>query len=155
MIEVERKFLVKSDAYKSDASSRTRIVQGFLNTDPNRTVRIRIMGDMGFITVKGKSNASGISRFEWEKEISVEDAENLLKLCEKGILDKFRYEVPLGNHVYEVDEFHDENEGLTIAEIELSDENEFFQKPAWLGVEVTGEVKYYNSQLSKIPFNLW
>lgn len=155
MIEIERKFLVKSDDYKSEASSKTRIVQGFLNTHPDRTVRVRIKGDLGFITVKGKSNTSGTSRFEWEKEITVEDAENLLKLCEKGILDKYRYEVPVGNHVYEVDEFHDENEGLTVAEIELNDENESFGKPAWLGAEVTGEVKYYNSQLSKTPFNLW
>ncbi|WP_282117654.1 CYTH domain-containing protein [Maribacter aquivivus] len=155
MIEIERKFLVKSDDYKSVASSKTRIVQGFLNTDPNRTVRVRIKGDAGFITVKGKSNASGTSRFEWEKEITVEEADALLKLCEKGILDKYRYEISVGNHVYEVDEFFVENEGLTIAEIELNDENESFQKPAWLGIEVTGEVKYYNSQLSKHPFKKW
>ena len=155
MIEIERKFLVKSDDYKSVASSKTRIVQGFLNTDPNRTVRVRIKGELGFITVKGKSNETGTSRFEWEKEISVEEADELLKLCEKGILEKCRYEIPLGNHVYEVDEFFVENEGLTIAEIELNDENESFQKPAWLGIEVTGEVKYYNSQLSKHPFKKW
>ena len=155
MIEIERKFLVKSDDYKSEATSKTRIVQGFLNTDPNRTVRVRIKGDAGFITVKGKSNASGTSRFEWEKEITVEEADALLKLCEKGILDKYRYEISVGNHVYEVDEFFVENEGLTIAEIELNDENESFQKPAWLGIEVTGEVKYYNSQLSKHPFKKW
>ncbi|WP_282048594.1 CYTH domain-containing protein [Maribacter aquivivus] len=155
MIEIERKFLVKSDDYKSEATSKTRIVQGFLNTDPNRTVRVRIKGDVGFITVKGKSNASGTSRFEWEKEITVEEADALLKLCEKGILDKYRYEISVGNHVYEVDEFFVENEGLTIAEIELNDENESFQKPAWLGIEVTGEVKYYNSQLSKHPFKKW
>ncbi|WP_405412000.1 CYTH domain-containing protein [Maribacter sp. Asnod1-A12] len=155
MIEIERKFLVKSDDYKSEATSKTRIVQGFLNRDPSRTVRIRIKGDAGFITVKGKSNATGTSRFEWEKEISVEEADALLKLCEKGILDKYRYEINVGNHVYEVDEFFGENEGLTIAEIELNDENESFQKPTWLGVEVTGEVKYYNSQLSEHPFKNW
>ncbi|SIP99416.1 CYTH domain-containing protein [Maribacter ulvicola] len=155
MIEIERKFLVKNDKYKSEARSKTRIVQGFLNTDPNRTVRVRIKGDTGYITVKGKSNTSGISRFEWEKKITVEEADALLKLCEKGILDKCRYEIPKGKHVFEVDEFFDQNEGLTIAEIELDDENESFQKPAWLGIEVTGAVKYYNSQLSKNPFKEW
>ena len=155
MIEIERKFLVKSDDYKSEASTKTRIVQGFLNTDPNRTVRVRIKGDLGFITVKGKSNETGTSRFEWEKEISVEEAESLLTLCEKGMLNKTRYEIAIGNHVYEVDEFYGENEGLTVAEIELNDENETFQKPAWLSTEVTGEVKYYNSQLSKNPFKNW
>ena len=155
MIEIERKFLVKSDDYKSVASTKTRIVQGFLNTDPSRTVRVRIKGDLGFITVKGKSNETGTSRFEWEKEISVEEAESLLKLCEKGILNKTRYEITIGNHVYEVDEFYDDNEGLTVAEIELNDENESFQKPAWLGIEVTGKVKYYNSQISKNPFKNW
>ncbi|SHJ51847.1 CYTH domain-containing protein [Maribacter aquivivus] len=155
MIEIERKFLVKSDDYKSVASSKTRIVQGFLNTDPNRTVRVRIKGELGFITVKGKSNETGTSRFEWEKEISVEEADELLKLCEKGILEKCRYEIPLGNHVYEVDEFYGDNLGLTVAEIELSSENENFERPHWLAEEVTGNVKYYNSQLSKCPFNLW
>ncbi|MEP2278018.1 CYTH domain-containing protein [Maribacter sp.] len=155
MIEIERKFLVKSDDYKSEARSKTRIVQGFLNTDPNRTVRVRIKGDTGFITVKGKSNASGTSRFEWEREISVMEAESLLKLCEKGILDKYRYEIVIGNHVFEVDEFFGDNTGLTIAEVELKDEHEEFEMPEWLGVEVTGEVKYYNSQLSKNAFCTW
>ncbi|TVZ15945.1 CYTH domain-containing protein [Maribacter sp. MAR_2009_72] len=155
MIEIERKFLVSSEDYKSEARSKTRIVQGFLNTDPSRTVRIRIKGDLGFITVKGKSNASGTSRFEWEKEISVVDAEELLKLCEKGVLEKCRYDVPLGNHIFEVDEFFGDNEGLTIAEVELESENESFKKPSWLGEEVTGMIKYYNSQLSKNPFKKW
>ncbi|APQ17189.1 CYTH domain-containing protein [Maribacter hydrothermalis] len=155
MIEIERKFLVKSDDYKYKASSKTRIVQGFLNTDPNRTVRVRIKGDLGFITVKGKSNETGTSRFEWEKEIAVEEADALLKLCEKGILDKCRYEIPIGNHVYEVDEFYGDNLGLIIAEIELNSEEEKFDKPTWLAAEVTGEIKYYNSQLSKTPYNKW
>ncbi|WP_282112248.1 CYTH domain-containing protein [Maribacter stanieri] len=155
MIEIERKFLVKSEAYKARASTKTRIVQGFLNTDPNRTVRVRIKGDIGYITVKGKSNDTGTSRFEWEKEISVEEADVLLKLCEKGILEKSRYEIPLGDHLYEVDEFYGDNLGLTVAEIELNAENELFAKPDWLGKEVTGEVKYYNSQLSKNPFINW
>ena len=155
MIEIERKFLVKSEAYKARASTKTLIVQGFLNTDPNRTVRVRIKGDIGYITVKGKSNDTGTSRFEWEKEISVEEADVLLKLCEKGILEKSRYEIPLGDHLYEVDEFYGDNLGLTVAEIELNAENELFAKPDWLGKEVTGEVKYYNSQLSKNPFINW
>ena len=155
MIEIERKFLVKSMDFKSLASSKTRIVQGFLNTDPKRTVRIRIKGDLGFITVKGISNDTGTSRFEWEKEIAVADADNLLKLCEKGILEKCRFEISVGNHVYEVDEFYGDNKGLIIAEIELNSENEDFEKPHWLGKEVTGEVKYYNSQLSKIPYIAW
>ena len=155
MIEIERKFLVKSESYKSFASSRTRIVQGFLNTDADRTIRIRIKGETGYITVKGRSNTSGTSRFEWEKEISVKDAEALLLLCEKGILEKYRYEIPVGNHVFEVDEFYGDNEGLTVAEVELNSEDETFEKPDWLGKEVTGEVKYYNSQLSKNPFTCW
>ena len=155
MIEIERKFLVKSTDYKSFARSKTRIVQGFLNTDADRTVRVRIKGDEGFITVKGKSNASGTSRFEWEKEISLIDAEALLQLCEKGVLEKCRFEIQVGKHVFEVDEFYGDNEGLTVAEVELTSENEFFETPDWLGKEVTGEVKYYNSQLSKKPFKTW
>ncbi len=155
MIEIERKFLVQSNAYRSFARSRTRIVQGFLNTDANRTVRIRIKGDEGFITVKGKSNTSGTSRFEWEKNIPVKEAEALLDLCEKGVMEKHRYEIQVGNHVFEVDEFTGENEGLIVAEIELVSENETFEIPDWLGKEVTGEIKYYNSQLSKRPFKRW
>jgi len=155
MIEIERKFLVKSETYKSFANIKTRIVQGFLNTDANRTVRIRIKGAKGYLTVKGKSNTSGTSRFEWEKEITVQEADALLLLCERGILEKCRYEIPVGNHVFEVDEFYGNNEGLTVAEVELSSENELFEKPEWLGKEVTGEVKYYNSQLSKRPYKDW
>jgi CYTH domain-containing protein len=155
MIEIERKYLVVSDAYKNQASSKTHIVQGFLNTDPERTVRVRIKGDSGFLTVKGKSNTSGTSRFEWEKSINLSDAQALLELCEKGVLDKIRHEISLGKHVYEVDEFQGENKGLVVAEIELGDENETFEKPDWLGKEVTGVVKYYNSQLSKHPFRKW
>ncbi|MFS4468917.1 CYTH domain-containing protein [Maribacter sp. 2210JD10-5] len=155
MIEIERKFLVKSKDYKAEAISNEKIVQGFLNTDAERTVRIRTKGNKGFITVKGKSNESGTSRFEWEKEIKIEEAEALLKLCEKPILEKTRYEVAMGAHIFEVDEFHGKNNGLTIAEIELHNEDEKFEKPNWLGEEVTGEVKYYNSQLIKKPFSEW
>ena len=155
MIEIERKFLVKSVDYKTVASSKERIVQGFLNTDPERTVRVRIKGDSGFLTVKGKSNEAGTTRFEWEHTITVKEAEQLIILCEKGIIDKTRYLVPVGNHIFEVDEFYGDNEGLTIAEIELSAEKEKFQKPDWLGEEVTGDIKYYNSQLGKNPFRKW
>ncbi|WP_291865458.1 CYTH domain-containing protein [Maribacter sp.] len=155
MVEIERKFLVQSDNYKKEASSKKRIVQGFLNTDPERTVRVRIKGEQGFFTVKGKSNEEGTTRFEWEKEIPVEEAQELLQLCEKGVLEKIRYEVPLGGHVFEVDEFFGENKGLVVAEVELSSENESYEKPEWLGAEVTGQVKYYNSQLSKYPYKEW
>lgn len=155
MQEIERKFLVTSKAYRDGASSKEHIEQGFLNTDPLRTVRVRIKGDQGYLTVKGKTIASGTTRFEWEREIPVVEAQTLLELCEKGTVAKTRYEVPVGNHVFEVDEFLGENEGLIVAEIELHSEDEIFAKPDWLGLEVTGEVKYYNSQLSKQPYKDW
>jgi len=155
MIEIERKFLVLSEDFKKEAFQHTRIVQGFLNTDPYRTVRVRLKGEQGFITVKGISNDSGTSRLEWEKEISTEEAKTLLSICETGVIDKIRYEVEKGNHIFEVDEFLADNEGLTVAEIELSSENETFEKPNWIGKEVTGINKYYNSQISKNPFKNW
>lgn len=154
-LEIERKFLVKSDEFKQKATSQTRIVQGFLNTDPDRTVRVRIRGDKGFLTVKGASNESGTTRFEWETEITAAEATNLIDLCEAGILEKIRFEVPFGNHLYEVDEFLSENKGLILAEVELNHEDERFEKPEWLGEEVTGQIQYYNSQLSKKPFREW
>ncbi|PKA83018.1 CYTH domain-containing protein [Ulvibacter sp. MAR_2010_11] len=155
MIEIERKFLVKSEAFKDEAFQSTRIVQGFLNTHPERTVRVRIKGDKGFLTVKGKSNAAGTSRMEWETEILLTDAEALLALCEPTVIEKMRYEIKSENHIFEVDEFLGENEGLIMAEIELTTESESFNKPNWLGKEVTGQTKYYNSQLSNLPFKLW
>ncbi|WP_223033579.1 CYTH domain-containing protein [Hanstruepera marina] len=155
MIEIERKFLVVSDDYKAEAEHTIRIIQGFLNTDPERTVRVRLKGQQGFITVKGKSSKDGLSRFEWEKEISETDAKALLKLCVEGVIDKVRYEIPYGNHTFEVDEFFGDNEGLIVAEVELNHTTEVFKKPQWLGEEVTGQVKYYNAQLSKKPFNTW
>ncbi|MFC4220781.1 CYTH domain-containing protein [Flagellimonas marina] len=154
-LEIERKFLVLSDAYKQEATSQIRIAQGFLNTDPERTVRVRIKGDKGFLTVKGASNASGTTRFEWETEISLHEATNLIDLCEDVILEKVRFEVPSGKHLFEVDEFLGENKGLIVAEVELNHEDEVFEKPKWLGEEVTGQSKYYNSQLSKNPFTQW
>ena len=155
MIEIERKFLVTSDAYKTEAYKHSRIVQGFLNTHKERTVRVRIQGDKGFLTIKGASSADGLSRFEWERELSVTECEALLKLCEKGIIEKIRYEINFGNHIFEVDEFFGDNKGLVIAEIELSNEMETFEKPSWLGNEVTGDIRYYNSQLSKQPYIAW
>ena len=155
MIEIERKFLVTSDAFMNEAHSKTKIVQGYLNSDAHRTVRVRIRDNQGFLTIKGKSNNEGTTRFEWEKEIPVSEATELIPLCEKGVLDKERFLVSLGKHTFEIDVFHGDNEGLVVAEIELNAENEAFDKPSWLGVEVTGDVKYYNSQLSKHPFTNW
>ena len=155
MIEIERKFLIVSDNYKKEAHKETRIVQGFLNTHKERAVRIRTKGTEAFITVKGISNKKGTTRFEWEKEIPLSEAQSLLELCEKPIIDKIRYNVPVANHVFEVDVFAANNEGLVIAEVELSHEQQPYTRPDWLGKEVTGEVKYYNSQLSKKPFKEW
>jgi adenylate cyclase len=155
MIEIERKFLVKSDAYRKEATSSERIVQGFLNRHPERTVRVRIKGDCGFLTVKGISNEGGTSRFEWEKEIDVQEADELLRLCEEGVIEKTRFEIPLGDFIFEVDEFQGANEGLVVAEIELQSESDKFERPDWLGEEVTGQVKYYNSLLSEQPYKTW
>lgn len=155
MIEIERKFLVISDIFKEEAFEKVEIKQGFLNTDPMRTVRVRIRNEDAFLTVKGKSTKNGLSRFEWEKEIEKEEAVNLLKICEPGIIEKTRYLVKEGNFTFEIDEFHGENEGLRIAEIELEDEKDSFNKPDWLGLEITGNVKYYNSQISKNPYKNW
>ena len=155
MIEIERKFLVTSEAFKKEAFAQNRIAQGYLSSVPERTVRVRIKGDKGFLTIKGASNETGLSRFEWEKEIPVDEATALLKLCEKGIIDKTRFEVKIGNHIFEVDEFYGENEGLIIAEVELKSETETFEKPVWLGKEVTNDIRYYNSYLSKNPFTNW
>jgi len=152
--EIERKFLVIGE-YKSHATQSFRIVQGYLSSATGRTVRIRIKGDKGYITVKGKSNESGMSRYEWEKEIPLNEAEELLQLCEPGAIDKTRYEIPAGHHIYEVDEFHGDNNGLTLAEIELTSETESYLKPEWLGAEVTGDRRYYNSCLTKHPFKDW
>ncbi|MBK9565640.1 MAG: CYTH domain-containing protein [Saprospiraceae bacterium] len=153
--EIEKKFLVKSEDFKSLASKSTRITQGYLSSIPERTVRVRTKGDRGFITIKGIGSASGASRYEWEKEIPASEVEELLKICEPGVIDKTRYEVKAGNHTFEVDEFYGENQGLTVAEVELSSEDEGFQKPDWLGAEVTGDTKYYNSMLMKHPFTKW
>lgn len=153
MNEIERKFLVVSDAYKREAHAKHNIAQGYLNSDPERTVRIRIKGESGFLTIKGKGNASGTTRFEWETELPLFEAKPLFDLCEAGAIQKIRYEVKSGKHVFEVDEFAGNNAGLVIAEIELTDENEPFEKPNWLGAEVTGDERYYNAYLSRNPYN--
>jgi len=155
MIEIERKFLVTSEAFKKEAFTQNRIAQGYLSSVPDRTVRVRLKGDKGFLTIKGVSNESGLSRFEWEKEIPVDEAKELLTLCEKGVIDKTRFEVKMGIHVFEIDEFYGENEGLIMAEIELESETEPFEKPNWLGEEVTKDNRYYNSYLSKNPYRYW
>ena len=155
MIEIERKYLVTSLAFKEEAFAKNNIAQGYLNSNPERTVRIRIKGPKGFITIKGIGNESGASRLEWEKEIPVNEAKALLKLCEKGVIEKTRYEVKSGNHIIEIDEFHGDNKGLIMAEIELQDENESIEKPNWLETEVTGDKRYYNSYLSLNPFKKW
>ena len=152
--EIERKFLVSGNYLPSVVKS-LRITQGYLSSSPERTVRIRIKGDKGFITIKGQSDSSGTSRFEWEKEISVDDVRTLLPLCEPGIIDKTRHLIPCGQHTYEVDEFHGNNQGLIVTEIELNAIEEDFEKPDWLGEEVTGKPEYYNSSLSSNPFKKW
>ena len=155
MQEIERKFLVKTNAYKFHATSYKRIIQGYLSCNPERTVRVRVEGEKGFLTIKGKSNKTGTTRFEWEKEISLADAHSLLKLCKEPTIDKVRYQVPVANHVFEVDVFEKKNAGLVIAEIELINEEQSYTRPDWLGQEVTGDVKYYNSSLSKKPYKEW
>lgn len=155
MIEIERKFLVTSLDFKKEAFKKTRIIQGFLNTDKARTVRIRLKEDHGFITVKGLSDDEGLIRFEWEKEISKHEAEALLNLCEPGVIDKIRYDINVENHLFEVDVFSGDNEGLIIAEVELKSKKEIFKRPHWIGEEVTGSTKYYNAQLSKKPYKTW
>lgn len=155
-LEIEKKFLVSGD-FKADSFKAARLTQGYLNSEPGRTVRVRISDAKGYITVKGRGNDSGAVHFEWEKEIPVEEARQLLTLAEPGIIDKTRYLVRNtdGVHTWEVDEFYGDNEGLTVAEIELSDENEPFDRPGWLGEEVTGDPRYYNSMLTKNPYKLW
>jgi len=155
MIEIERKFLVTSDKFKSEAFKTSEIKQGYLNSNPERTTRIRVLDKQAFITIKGKSSDSGLSRFEWEKQIAVDEALELLKLCEPGAIEKVRYLVKSGQFTFEIDEFFGENEGLIMAEIELLSEEDTFEKPDWLGEEVTGDNRYYNSQLSNNPFKNW
>jgi len=154
-IEIERKFLVKNESFKNESFKKIYIKQGYLNTDKDRTVRVRIANDQGFITIKGASSKTGLSRFEWEKEISTIEAASLLLLSETRIIEKNRYLVQNEDFTFEVDEFLGDNKGLLLAEIELNSENDKFKRTTWLGKEVTGNVKYYNSYLSKNPFKNW
>lgn len=153
--EIERKFLVINENYKREAFNRTHIVQGYMTSGHGRSVRIRIRDEKGYITIKGPSNVTGMSRFEWEKEISLQDAQDLMKLCDTGRIDKFRYLVKSGNHIFEVDEFHGDNEGLIMAEVELKSEDDLYEKPDFIGKEVTGDRRFYNSYLIKFPFKYW
>lgn len=152
--EIERKFLVRGE-FKSLACASERIVQGYLSSVPERTVRVRIKGEKGFLTIKGIADEEGVSRYEWEKEIPANEAQELMQLCEPGVIDKVRYLVKCGTHVFEVDEFRGENAGLVLAEVELQAAAEDFERPEWLGEEVTGDKRYYNSMLSKCPYTQW
>ena len=154
MQEIERKFLVTDDSYRALAYDKSEILQGYICSGHGHTVRVRTRGDKGYLTIKGPS-IDGVSRFEWEKEISLQDARDLFNLCRAGRIEKTRYLVKNGKHVIEVDEFHGENEGLVFAEIELSDVNEHFFRPAFLGKEVTGDKRYYNAYISKHPYSTW
>ena len=155
MKEIERKFLINGN-FKESAIDKINISQGYLSTDPERTVRVRLNNDKGYITVKGLGNASGMTRFEWEKEILASEAKILLDLCKPGIIEKIRYIIPsIGALFFEVDEFLGENQGLIIAEIEVPSEATIIEKPSWLGKEVTGQKQYYNSSLSKRPYKFW
>lgn len=153
--EIERKFLVLNDAFKKESFKKEEMIQGFLSSVPERTVRVRLVASKGFLTIKGLGNASGTTRFEWEKEISDKEARALLELCEPGIIEKTRYYYNKLGHLFEIDIFDSENKGLIVAEIELQSEDEYFVKPAWLGEEVTGDVKYYNASLVKHPYKQW
>jgi adenylate cyclase len=153
--EIERKFLVTGD-FRPFIKSETRIKQGYLSSVPERIVRIRIRDRKGYITIKGIANVTGVSRFEWEKEIPLQEANELMQLCEPGMIDKTRYIVPEQSGLnFEIDEFYGDNEGLLIAEIELPAENHTFEKPDWLGKDVTNEPVYYNSSLKNNPYKNW
>ena len=154
-LEIERKFLVKDDSYKQLAYHSSRIAQGYICSMRGRTVRVRIRDDNGFLTIKGPADEKGLGRYEWEKEIPLDEAQELMKLCEPGMIDKTRYLVRSGKHIFEVDEFYGDNEGLTIAEVELASGDEEYEKPAFVGEEVTGDVRYYNSFLMKNPYKRW
>ncbi len=153
-MEIERKFLVRGE-FRSQVKKKYRITQGYLSSVPERSVRVRIKGKKAWITVKGPGNETGTTRFEWEKQISVSDAVQLLNICEPGVIDKTRHIVEYEGHVFEVDEFHGDNDGLIVAEIELKTEYEPFEKPNWLGNEITGDIRYYNAMLSGNPYKYW
>lgn len=154
-LEIERKFLVRDDSYKHLAYDSSRISQGYICSERGRTVRVRLRGDRGYLTIKGPSDAAGMSRYEFEKEITADEAEQLFRLCEPGVIDKTRWLVRSGRHTFEVDEFYGDNEGLVMAEVELQSEDEPYEKPAFIGREVTGDRRFYNSHLRQYPFCVW
>jgi CYTH domain-containing protein len=155
-LEIERKFLVKAGAdFKSKACSSSRIKQGYIASGHGRTVRVRTRDHSAFLTIKGPSLDGGLSRYEFEKEITLDEAAHLFQLCEPGIIDKTRYLVEYGNHTFEVDEFYGDNEGLVMAEVELSSPDEPYEKPDFIGQEVTGDRRFYNSHLRQNPYCLW
>ncbi len=153
-IEIEHKFLVRGE-YKAFASSSSHIKQGYICSAKGRTVRVRIRDNRGYLTIKGPSPDGGLSRYEFEKEINLDDAERLMSLCEPGIVDKRRWLVPFAGHTFEVDEFFGDNEGLVMAEVELSAPDEPFEKPDFIGRDVTGDRRFYNSSLRCNPFKEW
>ena len=155
MIEIERKFLVKSKGYKKNSLSKHFVKQGYLSTDLSRCVRVRIIDEKAFITIKGASSIDGLSRFEWEKEICKKEADEIIMLCAADTIEKIRYVFEFEGNKFEIDEFQNKNNGLVIAEIELSSKSQLFKKPEWIGKEVTGIKKYYNSQLAQKPFSKW
>lgn len=152
--EIERKYLVVGD-FRADSERSEEVVQGFLSSVPERTVRVRKCNGRGYLTIKGAGDATGTTRFEWEREISADEADSLLALCEPGLIEKKRYYVPVGARLFEVDEFFGDNEGLIVAEIELDDPDDPVPAPAWLGPEVTGDARYYNAALRAFPYRLW
>jgi adenylate cyclase len=154
-LEIERKFLVINNDFIKDSFQKKYIQQGYLNSNKNRAVRVRIIDNKAYLTIKGISDESGTTRYEWEKEISSLDAKELMQICEKGVIEKYRYYHKVGNHTFEIDEFLGNNEGLIIAEVELNNKNESYLRPTYLGKEVTGDEKYYNSSLSNHPFKNW
>lgn len=154
-IEIERKFLVLGDDYKMQSFSSIRITQGYICREHGRTVRVRKRDDRAYLTIKSSSEDGGLSRYEFEKEITVDEADHLFKICEPGIIDKTRYLVRSGSHIFEVDEFYGENEGLVMAEVELGSTDESFKKPSFVSIEVTGDARFYNSYISRNPFSLW
>ena len=155
MLEIERKFLVLDDSYKQLSYGSSHIMQGYICSERGRTVRVRIRDERAYLTIKGPSMNGGLSRYEFEREIPFADAQQMMLFCEPGIIDKTRWLVKSGPHTFEVDEFHGENNGLVVAEVELSSEEEAFEKPHFIGKEVTGDRRYYNSQLRANPFNKW
>ena len=154
-MEIERKFLVRDRSFVEEAFKKHRIVQGYICSEAERSVRIRIRDDEGFLTIKSATNERGWSRYEFEKAIPLKDAEELMELCLPGLIDKVRHYVKVGNHIWEVDIFRGDNEGLIMAEIELESEDEIFELPSWAGQEVSGDARYYNSMLAKHPFSKW